>query len=167
LKKGRVRTLDDRLRGQVDDSAYELRAATAWVVGIGAALIAAGGTVTPLPSGLGLAYVVLSLAHPIVVSAAMVRLATVAGAEDERRWWQVSLRALVVSTAVLATMLARFASGGSETAPMAPVAILLSVAALLHYLVSLYRTRTVLRTDDAGGRVLGATPDDVSRGATS
>lgn len=156
-----------RLMGQTSDGAYELRAAAAWVIGLAAALVSLADLMRSPPAAVVLAYVVLIVAHTIVLAAAMLRLATVAGAEDQRRGWTVSLWALVVSAVIMATTLATFATGGSGTAVMGVAVALLTYAALLHYLVSLQRSRKALGAHDAGGRVLGATPGDVSRGATS
>ncbi|HWL36583.1 MAG TPA: hypothetical protein VNQ77_10340 [Frankiaceae bacterium] len=162
-----IATGSARLMGQTSDGAYERRAGAAWVVSLGAALLSVGDLAAALPHPLGLVYVILAVSHPILLAAAMLRLATLADAEDERRSWNVSLSALVLSTVVAATIMAGFATGGSEMMPVWIVAILFSVAALLHYLVSLQRSRKALGAHDVGGRVLGATPDDVSRGVTS
>lgn len=156
-----------RLMGQSADGAYEVRATAAWVMSVAAALLSFGDLMPSPPAALAVAYLVLAVGHPIVVSAAMLRLTTVAGAEDERRSWHVSLWALVLSIVVGATTVAIVATGGADSAPVAVFVVLFAVAAVLHYLVSLWRSRRALDTDDAGGRMLGATPDDVSRGVTS
>jgi uncharacterized membrane protein len=126
-----------RCRDAHGDDGYRSRITAAWVLALLCAAFAVLDLVgDPAPH---LDWLV-SVAQPVVTAFAFARLARVTGPDSLRRSWDTSIALLLGGLAVALVAIALEDSG------FGVVAVVVVIAAAVHYLVSIWRTRTALNS---------------------